>query len=97
MLTVARVLQGFGASAITSVNTAQLRTIYPRKYLGRGLGISAMVVAVSAVAGPSVASIILSLGSWQGFCDQYPPRPAGFDNGPDLSPPPREEAKPEIR
>ena len=46
MLTVARVLQGFGASAITSVNTAQLRTIYHRKYLGRGLGISAMVVAV---------------------------------------------------
>lgn len=64
MLTTARVLQGFGASAITSVNTAQLRTIYPRKYLGRGLGINAMVVAVSAVAGPSVASIILSLGTW---------------------------------
>lgn len=63
-LTVARVLQGFGASAITSVNTAQLRTIYPRKYLGRGMGINAMVVAVSAVAGPSVASGILSLGSW---------------------------------
>lgn len=64
MLTVARVLQGFGAAAITSVNTAQLRTIYPRKYLGRGMGINAMVVAVSAVAGPSVASAILSLGSW---------------------------------
>lgn len=64
MLTTARVLQGFGASAITSVNTAQLRTIYPQKYLGRGLGISAMVVAVSTVAGPSVASVILSFGSW---------------------------------
>lgn len=64
MLTLARVLQGFGASAITSVNTAQLRTIYPSKYLGRGLGINAMVVAVSAVAGPSVAGAILSLGSW---------------------------------
>lgn len=64
MLTIARVLQGFGASAITSVNTAQLRTIYPRQYLGRGMGINAMVVAVSAVAGPSVASAILSLGSW---------------------------------
>lgn len=63
-LTVARVLQGFGASAITSVNTAQLRTLYPRKYLGRGMGINAMVVAVSAVAGPSVAGAILSLGSW---------------------------------
>lgn len=65
MLTTARVLQGFGASAITSVNTAQLRTIYPRKYLGRGMGINAMVVAVSAVAGPSVASAILSIASWQ--------------------------------
>lgn len=64
MLTIARVLQGFGASAITSVNTAQLRTIYPRRFLGRGLGISAMVVSVSAVAGPSVASAILSVGSW---------------------------------
>lgn len=64
MLTGARILQGIGASAITSVNTAQLRTIYPRKYLGRGMGINAMVVAVSAVAGPSVASGILSLGSW---------------------------------
>lgn len=64
MLTIARVLQGFGASAITSVNTAQLRTIYPRQYLGRGMGINAMVVAVSAVAGPSVASAVLSLGSW---------------------------------
>lgn len=64
MLTIARVLQGFGAAAITSVNTAQLRTIYPRQYLGRGMGINAMVVAVSAVAGPSVASAILSLGSW---------------------------------
>lgn len=64
MLTISRVLQGFGASAITSVNTAQLRTIYPSRYLGRGMGINAMVVAVSAVAGPSVASAILSLGDW---------------------------------
>ena len=54
----------FGASAITSVNTAQLRTIYPKKFLGCVLGISAMVVAVSTVAGPSVASMILSLRSW---------------------------------
>ncbi|MCP9611484.1 MFS transporter [Coprobacter tertius] len=64
MLTTARVLQGVGASAIASVNIAQLRMIYPRKYLGRGMGINAMVVAVSAVAGPSVASAILSFASW---------------------------------
>ncbi len=64
MLTAARVLQGFGASAITSVNTAQLRTFYPKRMIGRGMSINAMVVAVSIAAGPSVASAVLSLGSW---------------------------------
>ena len=63
-LTIARIFQGFSASAITSVNTAQLRTIYPRKQIGRGMGINAMVVAISAAAGPSVASGILSVASW---------------------------------
>ncbi len=63
-LTIARVLQGLSASAITSVNTAQLRTIYPSNQLGRGLGVNAMVIAISAAAGPSIASAILSVGSW---------------------------------
>lgn len=56
--------QGFSASAITSVNTAQLRYIYPKSQIGRGMGINAMVVAISAAAGPSVASGILSIASW---------------------------------
>lgn len=63
-LTAARILQGFGAAAITSVNTALLRIIYPKKFLGRGMGINALVVAVSIAAGPTIASGILSLGSW---------------------------------
>lgn len=63
-LTIARVCQGFSASAITSVNTAQLRYIYPKNQIGRGMGINAMVVAISAAAGPSVASGILSIASW---------------------------------
>ena len=54
-LTVARIFQGFSASAITSVNTAQLRYIYPKSQIGRGMGINAMVV---------VASGILSIASW---------------------------------
>lgn len=49
-LTIARIFQGFSASAITSVNTAQLRYIYPKSQLGRGMGINAMVVAISAAA-----------------------------------------------
>lgn len=63
-LTIARVFQGFSASAITSVNTALLRLIYPKNQIGRGMGINAMVIAISAAAGPSVASGILSIASW---------------------------------
>ena len=63
-LTIARVFQGFSASAITSVNTALLRLIYPKSQIGRGMGINAMVIAISAAAGPSVASGILSIASW---------------------------------
>jgi DHA2 family multidrug resistance protein-like MFS transporter len=33
--------------------------------LGRGLGINAMVVAVSSALGPTVAAVILAVGSWQ--------------------------------
>lgn len=36
MLTVARILQGIGASAIMSVTTALLRIIYPPQYIGWG-------------------------------------------------------------
>lgn len=64
MLTVARVLQGIGASAIMSVTTALLRIIYPPQYIGRGMSINAMVVAVSIAAGPSLAGAILSVASW---------------------------------
>ena len=64
-LTAARVLQGFGASGLMSVNTALVRFIYPSNRLGRGVGNNALVVAVSTALGPSVAAGILSLGSWQ--------------------------------
>lgn len=64
-LTIARVLQGFGAAAIMSVNTALIRIIYPQRFLGRGMGINALIVAVSSAAGPTVAAGILSIASWQ--------------------------------
>ena len=63
-LTVARVFQGFGAAALASVNTTLIRIIYPRRFLGRGLGINALVVAVSAAGGPTIAAGILSIASW---------------------------------
>jgi MFS transporter, DHA2 family, multidrug resistance protein len=64
-LTVARIIQGFGASGLMSVNTALIRFIYPQKSLGRGVGNNALVVAVSTAIGPTIAAAILSLGTWQ--------------------------------
>ncbi|RRZ95941.1 MFS transporter [Erwinia sp. 198] len=65
MLTFARVLQGFGGAALMSVNTALIRIIYPQRYLGRGMGINSLIVAVSTAAGPTVAAAVLSVASWQ--------------------------------
>jgi DHA2 family multidrug resistance protein-like MFS transporter len=63
-LALARVLQGFGAAGIMSVNTALIRFIYPHARLGRGIAINTVVVAISAAAGPTIASAILSVASW---------------------------------
>ncbi|MFL5356865.1 MFS transporter [Archangium sp.] len=63
-LTLARVLQGFGAAAIMSVNAALVRFTYPHRLLGRAIGINALVVAVSSAIGPSVAAAILAAAPW---------------------------------
>lgn len=63
-LVLTRILQGFGAAAVTSVNTTLIRFIYPKAQLGRGLGINATVVAVSSMAGPGIAAGVLSVAGW---------------------------------
>lgn len=63
-LAVMRVIQGFGAAGIMSVNAALVRMIYPSSLLGRGLSINTMVVALSSALGPTVASAVLSVASW---------------------------------
>jgi len=63
-LVVARALQGIGAGAIMAVNIALIRFIYPAERLGQGVGRNALVVAVSFVVGPTVASAILLLAPW---------------------------------
>ena len=64
LLVAARVVQGFGAAGIMSVNTALVRFTFPRDQLGRGVGIVALVVATSSAAGPTLAAAILSVASW---------------------------------
>jgi DHA2 family multidrug resistance protein-like MFS transporter len=63
-LAIARALQGLGASGLMSVNTALIRFIYPSRWLGRAVGLMALVVAIAAAIGPTVASAILSIATW---------------------------------
>lgn len=63
-LAIARVVQGLGAAAIMSVNTALIRFIYPSKMLGRGMGYNSLVVGLAFTLGPTAASAILAVTSW---------------------------------
>ncbi len=63
-LAIARVVQGLGAAAIMSVNTALIRFIYPSNLLGRGMGYNSLVVGLAFTLGPTAASAILSVATW---------------------------------
>ena len=45
LLVASRVFQGIGAAMMMSVNTTLVKITYPKKYLGRGVGLNATVVA----------------------------------------------------
>jgi DHA2 family multidrug resistance protein-like MFS transporter len=64
MLTTARVVQGFGAAGLMSVNIAVLRMIFPVRQLGHGVAVNASIVAIASAMGPTIASGILAIASW---------------------------------
>jgi len=63
-LSLARLMQGFGAAGILSVNTALVRFIYPARLLGRAIGYNALVAGASSALGPTIAGVILHFASW---------------------------------
>lgn len=63
-LIAARVFQGIGAACIMSMNAALVRATYPADMLGRGIGYNALVLSLSAAAGPTIAALILSVATW---------------------------------
>lgn len=63
-LIAARMFQGIGAAAIMSMNAAMVRATFPHALLGRWIGYNALVLSLSAAAGPSIAALVLSLGPW---------------------------------
>lgn len=64
MIVGARAVQAVGAAMVMAVNVALVRLIYPPQYLGRGLAVNTMVIAIASAAGPSLAGAILSFASW---------------------------------
>lgn len=64
LLTFMRVVQGLGAAGVMSVNMALVRHIHPIHRLGYGIGVNAVIIAVSAAIGPAIASAILSVLPW---------------------------------
>lgn len=61
-LVAARALQGLGAAAVMSANTALVRSIYPEQILGRGLGINAFMNAFGLAAALAYALILRQRG-----------------------------------
>lgn len=64
MIVGARAVQAVGAAMVMAVNVALVRLIYPPEFLGRGLAVNTMVIAIASAAGPSLAGAILSVASW---------------------------------
>jgi DHA2 family multidrug resistance protein-like MFS transporter len=64
-LAAARALQGLGGACILGVNAALIRYIYPAKFLGRGIALNGLVIALGVALGPSVAAAVLSFANWK--------------------------------
>jgi len=63
-LLVVRGFQALGAAAALSVSSALIRSIYPSRQLGRGLGINSVVVSSSAALAPTIGGLVLSIAPW---------------------------------
>jgi DHA2 family multidrug resistance protein-like MFS transporter len=63
-LLVVRAIQALGAAASLSVSSALIRAIYPARQLGRGLGISNVVVSSGGAIAPTLGGLVLSVASW---------------------------------
>lgn len=63
-LLVWRVVQGIGAAALMSIAPALMRSIFPAAMLGTAVGVSALTVATSSAAGPTLGGTILAIAPW---------------------------------
>lgn len=64
LLLAARALQALGAAAALSVAVALLRSIYPTRQLGRGIGINTVIVASAGGLAPILGGYIVAEVDW---------------------------------
>jgi MFS transporter, DHA2 family, multidrug resistance protein len=64
LLLMVRAIQALGAAASLSVSSALIRSTYPARQLGRGLGIGNVVVSSSIALAPTLGGLVLSVASW---------------------------------
>jgi len=67
LLIAARVLQGVGAAAFVTNNTALLTDIFPPGQLGRVLGWNATIAALAQVIGPVLGGVATAIAGWRGL------------------------------
>jgi len=67
LLIAARMLQGVGAAAFVTNNTALLTDVFPAAQLGRALGWNATVAALAQVIGPVVGGAATAVAGWRGL------------------------------
>lgn len=63
-LSLARALQGLGASMTIAVSMGLVSTIFPLEQRGRAIGINVLMVALGNITGPVVGGFVLTHASW---------------------------------
>ena len=65
MLIAFRVLQGFGAGGITALGMALVSDVVPAEKLGRYLGYTGIVFAITSILGPTAGGFFTDTVSWR--------------------------------
>lgn len=64
-LIVFRVFQGIGGAMVMAISTAIVADAFPKRELGRALGINVMVVAVGQIIGPVLGGWLTTYYGWE--------------------------------
>jgi len=61
-LLIYRLIQGVGGALMVANSTAIVADAFPKKELGKALGINAMIISVASVFGPIIGGLLVSFG-----------------------------------